>query len=266
MASWSKFSSICWNTYIKTQIASSNFDGVVQVWDVTRCEMLVEMREHEKRVWSIDFSSADPILLASGSDDGSVKLWSVNQRTSIGTIKTKANICCVQFPSDSGRSLAFGSADHRIYYYDLRNPKIPMCTLVGHNKTVSYVKFLDPSTIVAASTDNMLKLWDISVGISRVIETPFRSFTGHTNVKNFVGLSVSDGYIATGSETNEVFVYHKTFPMPALSFKFNTRDPLSGPEAEDSTQFISSVCWRSQTTSTLVAANSTGNIKILEMV
>ena len=41
--------------------------------------MQMEMREHERRVWSIDFSSADPTLLASGSDDGSVKLWSINQ-------------------------------------------------------------------------------------------------------------------------------------------------------------------------------------------
>lgn len=31
MAGRSKFSSICWNTYIKSQIASSNFEGVVQV-------------------------------------------------------------------------------------------------------------------------------------------------------------------------------------------------------------------------------------------
>lgn len=31
MASRSKLSSLCWNTYIKSQIASSNFEGVVQV-------------------------------------------------------------------------------------------------------------------------------------------------------------------------------------------------------------------------------------------
>lgn len=39
----------------------------------------MDMKEHEKRVWSIDISSADPTLLASGSDDCSVKLWSINQ-------------------------------------------------------------------------------------------------------------------------------------------------------------------------------------------
>ncbi|KAL8046565.1 hypothetical protein ABFX02_08G185600 [Erythranthe guttata] len=264
MASKSKLSSICWNGYIKSQIASSNFEGVVQVWDVTRSQTFLEMKEHERRVWSVDFSVADPTMLASGSDDGSVKLWNINQGISVGTIKTKANVCCVQFPTDSGRTLAFGSADHRIYYYDLRNSKMPLCTLVGHSKTVSYVKFIDSMTLVSASTDNTIKLWDLSMCTSRVLDSPLQSFTGHLNVKNFVGLSVSEGYIATGSETNEVFVYHKAFPMPALSFKFNSTDPFSGDEMDDSAQFISSVCWRGQT-STLVAANSMGNIKLLEM-
>ncbi|KAD6794534.1 hypothetical protein R6Q59_021490 [Mikania micrantha] len=260
----SKISSICWNRYIKSQCASSNFEGVVQVWDVTQSQVSVEMREHERRAWSVDFS-ADPKLLASGSDDGSVKLWNINQGPSIGTIRTKANVCCVQFPCDSSNFLAFGSADHRIYYHDLRNLSTPLCTLVGHKRTVSYIKFIDSKTLVSSSTDNTLKLWDISDTTSQVLDCPIQSFSGHTNVKNFVGLSVSDGYIATGSETNEVFIYHKAFPMPALSYKFNTTDPFTGNEVEDSEQFISSVCWRAQS-SALVAANSSGNIKVLEMV
>lgn len=256
LASRSKLSSVCWNSYIKSQIASSNFEGVVQIWDVARSQLVTEMKEHKKRVWSIDISSADPTLLASGSDDGTVKLWSINQGVSIGTIKTKANVCCVQFPSDSGRSLAFGSADHKVYYYDLRNPKIPLSTMIGHSKTVSYVKFVDSSTLVSSSTDNTLKLWDLSMSASGVNETPLHSFAGHTNLKNFVGLSVSDGYIATGSETNEVFVYHKAFPMPVMSYMFSNTDSTSGLEVDDASQFISSICWRGQS-STLVAANST---------
>lgn len=36
-----------------------------------------------------------------------------------------------------------------------------------------------------------------------------RTLRGHTNEKNFVGLSVNSEYIGCGSVTNEVFVYHK---------------------------------------------------------
>ncbi|KAL5730392.1 RING-type E3 ubiquitin transferase [Ranunculus cassubicifolius] len=265
MASTSTLSGICWNGYIKNQIASSDFKGVVQVWDVTRSQVFMEMREHEKRVWSVDFSLADPTNLASGSDDGAVKLWNINQSGSVATIKTKANVCCVQYPPNSARLLAIGSADHKVYCYDLRSTKTPLYTLKGHAKTVSYVKFLDPTTLVSASTDSSIKLWDLSMCSSRVIDTPIQTFTGHTNLKNFVGLSVSDGYIATGSETNEVFIYHKAFPMPVMSYEFSNTDPLSGHELDDPSQYVSAVCWRGQT-STLVAANSTGNIKVLEMV
>ncbi|XP_071685998.1 protein SPA1-RELATED 4-like isoform X2 [Rutidosis leptorrhynchoides] len=260
----SMISSICWNPYIKSQIASCNFEGVVQVWDVTQNRLCVELREHERRAWSVDFAT-DPKLLASGSDDGSLKLWNINQRASLGTIKSRANVCCVQFPSESSNYIAFGSADHQVYYYDLRNLSTPLCTLIGHQKTVSHIKFIDSTTLVSSSTDNTLKLWDLSTITSQVIDSPLQSFTGHTNVKNFVGLSVSEGYIATGSETNEVYIYHKAFPMPALSYKFSTTDPITGNEVDDNEQFMSSLCWRNRS-STLVAANSKGNIKVLEMV
>lgn len=36
-----------------------------------------------------------------------------------------------------------------------------------------------------------------------------RTYRGHMNEKNFVGLTVNSEFIACGSETNEVFVYHK---------------------------------------------------------
>ncbi|XP_073007030.1 protein SPA1-RELATED 3 isoform X1 [Typha latifolia] len=265
MSNKSKLSCICWNNYMKSQIASSDFEGVVQVWDITRNQAFVEMREHERRVWSVDFSTADPTKLASGSHDGAVKLWNINQAGSIGTIKTKAHVCSVQFHPDSASSLAIGSADHNIYCYDLRNFGMPCTTLVGHTRTVSFIKYLDSSTIVSASTDNSLKQWDLSSCQTSVIDNPVQTFTGHTNIKNFVGLSISDGYIATGSETNEVFIYHKAFPMPVLSYKFDVTDPMSGQEVDDPLQFVSSVCWRGQS-STLLAANSSGSIKLLEMV
>lgn len=48
------------------------------MWDVGTGEALSQYIEHQKRSWSVDFSQVDPTKFASGSDDCSVKLWSIN--------------------------------------------------------------------------------------------------------------------------------------------------------------------------------------------
>lgn len=106
------------------------------------------------------------------------------QRNSIGAIWNPANVCSVQFSAHSTNLLALGCADNNIYCYDLRNTRVPWCTLSGHGKTISYVKFLDFETIVSASTDNSLKMWNLkgrrSDGLSNDCIVTFK---GHTNEK-----------------------------------------------------------------------------------
>lgn len=72
------------------------------------------------------------------------------------------------------------------------------CRCAGHRKAVSYVRFMSGGRVVSASTDSTLRLWDATGS------TPQRTYDGHTNEKNFVGLSVAGDFIACGSETNEV--------------------------------------------------------------
>ncbi|KAL3609820.1 hypothetical protein D5086_000840 [Populus alba] len=258
MSNESKLSCICWNSYIKSYLASTGYDGAVKLWDVNTGQVVFQYNEHEKRAWSVDFSQVYPTKLASGSDDCSVKLWSINEKKSTSTIRNIANVCCVQFSSHSTHLLAIGSADYRTYCYDLRNVRAPWCVLAGHDKAVSYVKFLDSETLVTASTDNTLKIWDLNKTSSSGLSPSACSLTlgGHTNEKNFVGLSVANGYIACGSETNEVYAYHRSLPMPITSHKFGSIDPISGKETDcDNGQFVSSVCWRGKS-DMVVAANS----------
>ncbi len=91
----------------------------------------------------MDFNVVDTKLLASGSDDARVKLWSTNVPHSVASLEAKANVCCVKFSPSSSYHLAYGSADHCVHYYDLRNTKSPLALFRGHRKAVSYVKFLD---------------------------------------------------------------------------------------------------------------------------
>ncbi|XP_010544795.1 PREDICTED: protein SUPPRESSOR OF PHYA-105 1-like [Tarenaya hassleriana] len=268
MCNKSKLSCVSWNSYIKNYLASTDYDGVVQIWDAGTGQGFSQYTEHQRRAWSVDFSPSDPTKFVSGSDDCSVKLWSINDKRSVGTIWSPANVCCVQFSAFSNHLLTFGSADYKVYCYDLRHVKTPWCTLAGHEKAVSYVKFMDSDTVVSASTDSSVKLWNLNKTNSSGLSSGACSLTfkGHTNQKNFVGLSVLDGYIACGSETNEVYSYYRSLPMPITSYKFGLVDPLSGNEfCHDNGQFVSSVCWRRKS-NMLVAANSTGSMKLLKLV
>ncbi|XP_025828996.1 E3 ubiquitin-protein ligase COP1-like isoform X1 [Agrilus planipennis] len=261
MVSSSKISCVSWNSYHKGTLASSDYEGTVTIWDASTGQRTKTFQEHEKRCWSVDFNDVDTRLIASGSDDARVKLYSLNVEHSIATLEAKANVCCVKFNPRSSCHLAFGSADHCVHYYDLRNMKEPVSVFKGHKKAVSYVKFLNSEEIVSASTDSQLKLWNIN--------TPYclRSFVGHINEKNFVGLATDGDYVACGSENNALYIYYKGLTKKLFSYKFEaTRGVLENERREDEpNEFVSAVCWK-QHSNVVVAANSQGTINILELV
>lgn len=261
MTSSHKISCVSWNTYHKGILASSDYEGTVTVWDVATGQKTKTFQEHDKRCWSVNFNAVDVRLIASGSDDARVKLWSLNVDHSIATLEAKFNVCCVRFNPKSSCHLAFGSADHCVHYYDLRNMKEPLSIFKDHRKAVSYVTFLNSEDIVSASTDSQLKIWNIN--------SPrcLRSFVGHINEKNFVGLATNGDYVACGSENNALYVYYKGLTKQLFSYKFDTVRSFLDQDKKDDEQneFVSAVCWR-QNTNVVVAANSQGTIKVLELI
>lgn len=93
----SKISCVSWSCYHKSILASSDYEGNVSIWDSGAATRLKIFQEHEKRCWSVDFNRVDSQLLASGSDDSRVKIWSLNSEHSVATLEAKANVCCVKF-------------------------------------------------------------------------------------------------------------------------------------------------------------------------
>lgn len=262
MVSDSKISCVIWNSYHKNVLASSDYEGAVTIWDAETGKKTKLFQEHDKRCWSVDFNYVDTRLIASGSDDTKVKLWALNVDRSLATLEVKANVCCVKFNPKSSCHVAFGSADHCVHYYDLRNTKEPLCLFKGHKKAVSYVKFLNKNEIISASTDSQLKLWDIGSPPHSL-----RSFEGHINEKNFVGLATDGDYITCGSEDNSLYVYYKRLPQPLFSIKFDGQYDVERngvTTSADLNEFVSAVCFRDNS-NVIVAANSRGVIKILEL-
>lgn len=312
----SKLSCLSWCKFAKNQLASSDYEGIVNVWDVEKAQSFIEYEEHEKRVWTVDFSRTSCPMMVSGSDDGKVKVWSVTQPNSVCTIDMRANVCCVKYNPATHHQVAVGCADHNVHIFDLRKIGYPLEVLSGHKKAVSYVRYASSTEVVSASTDGTLRVWE--VGGDKSVKT----LSGHTNEKNFVGLSVTSQFVCCGSETNDVYVYYKHVSRPLAKYNFNNDDfrqenenqdgernnninsahvpllggasenagnlnfansdnsrqqrqqqqqqqqqrqqPNAGRNASETNQFISSLCWKGES-SVLLASNSQGSIRAITL-
>lgn len=167
-----KISCLSWSPYIKSQLANSDYQGSIHIWDVSTGQKTMQLEEHKRRAWSVDISHHNPNILASASDDSTVKVWSVSQPDSLFTLEQKGNACCAKFAPNNSHYLAVGSAgkvsaflfffkkkdicsffvylDHFVSCYDLRFPTNPIKLYEGHGKAVSYVKWLNDNEIISA--------------------------------------------------------------------------------------------------------------------
>ena len=88
-----------------------------------------------------------------------------------------------------------------------------------------------------------------------------RSYGGHVNEKNFVGLTVNGDYMACGSEDNAVYVYYKALERPVVKFACSEE---SADHPGEHRNFVSSVAWRKDG-DVVLAANTMGLVHVLKL-
>ncbi|KAI3757620.1 hypothetical protein L6452_05162 [Arctium lappa] len=258
-----KLSSLKWKPGTAGRVmGSADYDGVVTEYDLETKMPVFERDEHNgRRVWSMDYCGWDPMLGASGSDDGTMQMWDPRHDDGgkhVGTVRLGSPVCCVEFSPFGGALLAVGCADRKAYVYDVRKMDKAVAVFNGHERTVSYTRFLDDRTVMTSGTDGCLKMWDVED------QTLIRTYRGHTNQRRFVGLSIwrNQGLIGCGSESNQVFVYDKRWGEPIWVHGF---EPAGGSRSRSSERgFVSSICWsqEGEDDCTLVAGGSDGVVKI----
>ncbi len=259
----SKISCIAWNQFNNSKLYNSDYNGTLSMHDITTGKELASWTGHEKRIWSLDASPIDPNRIVTGSDDCHVKLWAEGSKSSILDFNVRANVCSVRFHPTNSNIVALSAADHRVLLFDLRKSNRPLASEKQHKKSVSYVRFTESGDLVSAATDCSLKLWSCKDFNLK----PIRTFTGHVNEKNFVGLSVQDDLYAIGSEDNSVYIYHKYYSQPILKYTIPNKCPLTGDLLpSEPSSFVSSVSWaKSFDSPVLLVANSMGAIRVLSI-
>ena len=118
--------------------------------------------EHGDVVLSVAFSPVDDTTLASGSGDGTVKLWNAATHTNIATLEGHTDwIASVAFSPD-GTMIASGSGDGTVKLWNAAT-HTNIATLEGHTNEIASVAFSpDGTTIASGSGDGIIKLWDVA--------------------------------------------------------------------------------------------------------
>jgi WD40 repeat protein len=177
-------------------LASSSQDRKVRIWDIEtgKCNLILE--GHDNLISSVAFApeytsnNIPDYLLASGSDDNTIKIWN-HQGECLKTLRGhEAWIYSVAF-SSQGEILASGSRDNTIKLWDWKAGEC-LDTLIGHQKRVKSISFnSDGSILASASDDKTIKIWDVNN------RNCLKTLTGHQDRIDSVVFSPNANIIAS---------------------------------------------------------------------
>ncbi|WAL62333.1 WD40 domain-containing protein [Thermocoleostomius sinensis] len=195
-------------------LASGGEDQLIRLWDLSDARLTAirnqysypvqkVLRGHLSRIWSLSFSP-DGQLLASGSDDRTIKLWQCPtgfcSRTLFEISQEHADwIRAVTF-SPNGEILASGTDDTTISLWNVATGEL-LRRLQGHEQSswVWSVAFSpDGAMLASSSSDCTIRLWQVNTAECLSI------LRGHSDTVFSVAFSPDGKTLASGSRDHSI--------------------------------------------------------------
>jgi len=153
---------------ISSRIVSSS-GNVVQIWDATLGSSIMNLTGHTEFITAVKYSP-DGTLIASGSNDNTIKIWdAINGGSAkLNLVGHTNTVSSVAFSPD-GKRLASTSWDGAVKIWNPISGKLIM-SLLGHLGEVWSVAFSpDGNNIVSSGSDGTIEIWDAKIAQNPIL-------------------------------------------------------------------------------------------------
>jgi WD40 repeat protein/tetratricopeptide (TPR) repeat protein len=165
--------------------------GSIFIWNIKTLAKIIVLQVHVSRILCIAFSK-DNRIFVSGSEDGSICLWHIENKNSLVhtiEIKLKSQISinlskkikAVALSADN-QWMAIGCGNNSIYLYNLTEDSSPKLrhTLAGHSGAINMLAFsAHDAQLASASEDCTIRLWQVT---DENIQLSSTILAGHTHL------------------------------------------------------------------------------------